>query len=107
MEKDRRPVTIDHNLYYCAAGPQASRWAAASDTVSGFDKYVQSTGNDSHSHFSDPLFVDPAQNDFHVRSDSPAIAAGITEGLPVGEVDLEGSPRLKSGKIDIGCYEKH
>lgn len=107
VEKDRRPVTIDHNLYYCAAGPQASRWAAASDTVSGFDKYVQSTGNDSHSHFSDPLFVDPAQNDFHVRSDSPAIAAGITEGLPVGEVDLEGSPRLKSGKIDIGCYEKH
>ena len=105
-EKDRRPVTIDHNLYYCVAGPQASRWAAASDTVSGFDKYVQSTGNDSHSHFSNPFFIDPAKNDFHVRSDSPAIAAGIAEGLPVGEVDLDGSPRLRSGKIDIGCYEK-
>ncbi|MGC2475162.1 MAG: right-handed parallel beta-helix repeat-containing protein [Candidatus Sulfotelmatobacter sp.] len=106
-EKDRRPVTIDHNLHYCAAGPQASRWAAASDTVTGFDKYVQSTGNDFHSHFSDPLFVDPAKNDFHVRSDSPAIAAGITERVPLGEVDLDGSPRLRSGKIDIGCYEKH
>ena len=80
-EKDRRPVTIDHNLYYCAAGPQASRWAAASDTVSGFDKYVQSTGNDSHSHFSNPFFIDPAKNDFHVRSDSPAIAAGIAERI--------------------------
>jgi len=106
VEKDRRPVSIDHNLYYCAAGSQESKWAAASDTVTGFDKYVQSTGNDSHSHFSDPFFIDPAKNDFHVRQDSPAIAAGITEGVPVGEFDLDGSPRLKSGKIDIGCYEK-
>ena len=106
VEKGRHPVTIDHNLYYCAAGPQASRWAAASDTVTGFDKYVQSTGNDSHSHFSNPLFVDPAKNDFHVRSDSPAIAAGIPEGIPVGEFDLDGLPRLRMGKIDMGCYER-
>jgi len=106
VEKDQHPVSIAHNLYYCAAGLQASRWAAASNTVTGFDKYVQSTGDDSHSHFSDPLFVDPAKNDFHVRPDSPAISAGTTEGLPVGEFDLDASPRLKSEKIDIGCYEK-
>jgi hypothetical protein len=24
----------------------------------------------------------------------------------VGELDLEGSPRVKSGKIDIGCYQR-
>ena len=43
--------------------------------------------------------------DFHLRSDSPAIAAGTTDGVPVGELDLEGSPRVKSGNIDIGCYQ--
>jgi hypothetical protein len=24
----------------------------------------------------------------------------------MGELDLEGSPRVKSGKIDIGCYQR-
>ncbi|PYJ53928.1 MAG: hypothetical protein DME82_12900, partial [Verrucomicrobia bacterium] len=70
----------------------------------GFEQYVQATGNDRHSRFLDPHFVD-ATKDFHLRSDSPAIAAGMTDGVPVGEVDLEGSPRVKSGNIDIGCYQ--
>jgi hypothetical protein len=72
--------------------------------VTGFDNYVQSTGNDRHSRFLDPHFVDTTK-DFRLRSDSPAIAAGTTDGVPVGELDLEGSPRVKSGNIDIGCYQ--
>ena len=78
----------------------------SSANVTGFDKYVQSTGNDRHSHFLDPHFVDAATKDFHLRSDSPAIAAGTNDGVPVGELDLEGSPRVKSGNIDIGCYQR-
>lgn len=105
-EKNKPPVAIDHNLYYCASGANASTWSEVSGTVTGFDKYVQATGNDTHSSFLDPHFINAAANDFHLRSDSPAIAAGITEGLPVGAPDLEGSPRVKSGKIDIGCYQK-
>jgi hypothetical protein len=104
--KGKPPVMIDHNLYYCASGAQASTWAGASTTVTGFDKYVEATGNDRHSHFSDPRFVDPAKGDFHLRSDSPALAAGTTEGVPMGELDLEGSSRIKSGKIDMGCYQR-
>ena len=105
VDKSKPPAIIDHNLYYCAAGAQASTWTGASATVNGFDKYVEATGNDRHSHFADPHFVDPAKNDFHLRSDSPAVAAGMTEELPAGKVDLEGSPRVKAGKIDIGCYQ--
>jgi len=73
--------------------------------VTGFEKYVELTGNDRHSRFLDPHFVDAAQ-DFHLRADSPAIAAGTTDGVPVGELDLEGSQRVKSGNIDIGCYQR-
>ena len=105
VDKNQPPATIDHNLYYCVSGPQASTWAGASATATGFDKYVEATGNDHHSHFSDPHFVAAANNDFHLRSDSPALAAGTTEGVPTGELDLEGSSRVKSGKIDIGCYQ--
>jgi hypothetical protein len=105
VERNQPPVTIDHNLYYCASGPKASTWEESSARVTGFDKYVQSTGNDRHSRFLDPHFVDTSTNDFHLRSDSPAIAAGTNDGVPVGELDLEGVRRVKSGNIDIGCYQ--
>ena len=105
VDKHQPPTVIDHNLYYCASGPQASTWAEVSGTVTGFDQYMQATGNDRHSRFSDPRFTDPANHNFHLRSDSPALAAGTTDGVPVGEFDLEGAPRVKSGKIDIGCYQ--
>jgi hypothetical protein len=104
--KNNPPAIIDHNLYYCAPGAQASTWAGASNTITGFDKYVEATGNDRHSLFSDPRFVDPAKSDFHLQSDSPALAAGTTEAVPMGEHDLEGAPRVKSGKIDMGCYQQ-
>jgi hypothetical protein len=106
VDKSHPPVTIDHNLYYCASGPKGSVWAGASGTLTGFDKYVESTDNDRHSRFLDPHFVDTAAKDFHLQSDSPAIAAGTLDGVRVGELDLEGSPRIKSGNIDIGCYQK-
>jgi hypothetical protein len=104
VDKNHPPVAIDHNLYYCVSGAKASAWAEISETVTGFEKYVESTGNDRHSRFLDPQFVDVTK-DFHLRSDSPAIAAGTIEGVPVGELDLEGTPRVRSGKIDIGCYQ--
>jgi Right handed beta helix region len=105
-DKNRPPAIIDHNLYYCASGAQASTWAEASNAVTGFDKHVEATGHDRHSHFSDPHFVDPAKTDFHLQSDSAALAAGTTDNIPMGELDLDGSPRVKSGKIDIGCYQR-
>jgi hypothetical protein len=106
VDKDHAPAVIDHNLYYCASGANASRWAGASATVVGFDKYVEATGNDRHSRFLDPHFVDAAATDFHLQSDSPAIAAGTLDGVPAGQLDLDGSPRIRSGNIDIGCYQK-
>jgi hypothetical protein len=105
VDSNQPPAIIDHNLYYCDSGSKNSIWVGSRDRVTGFDKYVQSTASDTHSRFSDPRFVDPAKNDFHLGSDSPAMAAGANAGLPVGELDLDGSPRVKSGKIDIGCYQ--
>jgi hypothetical protein len=106
VKSDQPPVNIDHNLYYCAAGAKASTWKGSAATVTGYEEYVQASGNDRHSHFLDPHFVDAAAKDFHPQSDSPAIAAGTTDGVPVGELDVEGAPRVKSGKIDIGCYQR-
>jgi Right handed beta helix region len=107
VDKNHPAVTVDHNLYYCRSGAKAStRIGASAATVTGFDNYVESTGSDRHSPFLDPHFVDVAAHDFHVQSDSPVLAAGTTDGVPVGELDLDGLPRVKSGKVDIGCYQR-
>jgi hypothetical protein len=105
LDKNQPPAIIDHNLYYCDSGSKDSKWIQSGETLTGFDKYVQSTGNDAHSAFSNPQFADPTNKDFHLRQDSPAIGSGVVEGLAVGESDLDGSPRIKNGKIDIGCYQ--
>ena len=106
VDKNHPPALIDHNLYYCASGAAASAWEGVTGTVTGFDKYVESTGNDRHSRFLDPHFVDAAANNFHLQSDSPAISAGTLDDLPIGELDLDGSARIKSGSIDLGCYQR-
>jgi hypothetical protein len=102
----RPTATLDYNLYYCDSGTAAGAWGWYPSSHTGFDKYVEATGNDKHSRFADPRFTNPLKNDFHLQPDSPAVKAGTTADLPFGEQDIEGSSRVKGGMIDIGCYEK-
>ncbi len=54
-----------------------------------------------------PLFVNPANNDYRLLPNSPAIDAGTadTTGTGVGNVDLWNSVRIKGSRIDMGVYE--
>lgn len=54
----------------------------------------------------DPCFVNPGNNDFHLLPDSPCIDAG-DQNYVVGpnETDLDGNPRVIGGRIDMGAYE--
>jgi hypothetical protein len=99
-------ATLENNLYYFPAGPSAVKWSFDNKDYSSFQDYVQATGNDRHSKFADPKFVDPAASNFHLQRDSPALGNGVNLGPSmVSTQDLDGSPRSRKGKIDIGCYE--
>jgi len=53
---------------------------------------------------SDPLFVDPANGDFHLTYGSPCRNTG--DNTAVNELtDYEGNPRIAQGTVDIGADE--
>lgn len=54
----------------------------------------------------DPLFVDPAGADYHLRPNSPCIDAGANYHWFVWpQRDMDGNCRLAGKRVDMGCYE--
>jgi parallel beta-helix repeat protein len=55
----------------------------------------------------DPLFVGEAEEDFHLRHDSPCRATGTWNFAGLSPTDFEGDPRIGDGLIDMGADEFH
>ncbi len=70
--------------------------------------HFRGTFNQGNNLDTDPLFLNPAGDDFHLHPDSPLIDIGTLAvpsppGLP--STDFEGKPRVLGGAPDIGAYE--
>ncbi|MHC4943001.1 MAG: right-handed parallel beta-helix repeat-containing protein [Planctomycetota bacterium] len=55
----------------------------------------------------DPLFVDPAGEDFHIRYNSPCRNTGDNGAPGMEPLDFEGDPRPAYGITDMGADEFH
>ncbi|MCM3783740.1 right-handed parallel beta-helix repeat-containing protein [Neobacillus mesonae] len=70
---------MDHNVYYAEAGKENAEWVWKNNQYTGFASYQTESSNDSSSSFFDPMFVDADQEDFRLKSGSPAEGAGWSE----------------------------
>ncbi|MFB7813658.1 choice-of-anchor Q domain-containing protein [Paenibacillus chitinolyticus] len=96
---------VDYNLYFAPGGSANATWTWKNVTYNGFAAYKKGTGNDAHSLFADPSFVNAASSDFHLKPGSPAIDAGSTEPDIIGSLDIDGDPRVQGAAVNIGADE--
>jgi hypothetical protein len=104
--RDGATGVVRNNIFYNAG---SNYWASDGGSVTGGRNILYSTGGaidpvDFPNDFVNvnPLFTNPAVNDFHIREGSPAIDAGMNVGVAT---DLEGRPRPQGSGYDIGAYE--
>ena len=98
--------SIDYNLWYCTAGENSGIWVWNSSVYQGFSAYKDATGQDEHSLFSDPQFIDATNANFHISGTSAAIDHGDPAFVPdSNETDMDGQMRLVGNRVDIGADE--
>lgn len=78
---------------YAEVGVLSARYSLTTSPYSG-------TGNVA----GDPLFVDPAGGDYHLRPGSPAVDAGENASA-TGTSDIDGAPRPRGAAVDMGADE--
>ena len=87
-------------------GTGSSRAIVRNNIVVQSGTPISNNGSDTiqdHNLITDPGFVDPAGHDFHMKSPSSAIDAGVA--VSGFSVDCTGVPRPQGSGWDLGAYE--
>jgi hypothetical protein len=104
------PAVLDYNVEYDTAGAAGALYDWQGKAVTGFSAYQTASGQEAHSKFADPLYVNITTTpyNFDLASGSPALNAGTNLGVnTVGVLDYAGNPRVNgSGQINAGAYEQ-
>ena len=86
----------DYNLFYTTAAGEFGSWQGQ-DLLTQPQWYYE-TGNDVHSQFANPQFVNISGDDFQLQSTSPAVAMGDPSSSYFEQ------PTPNEGRIDQGAY---
>jgi phage baseplate assembly protein W len=96
---------VDYNMFFGPGGASAALFAWKNVGYTGFTAYKAGSGNDAHSIYADPLFVNKAIYDLHLQAASPAIGAGDSSVIGSGELDIDGEARIQGSVVDMGADE--
>jgi predicted outer membrane repeat protein len=74
---DEKQLVIDNNCYWQTTGDLLALVNNQYYNPSQFDSYQSGCGQDKHSIFADPLFVNGAANDYRLQNFSPCLGIGM------------------------------
>ncbi|HEY9509265.1 MAG TPA: choice-of-anchor Q domain-containing protein [Verrucomicrobiae bacterium] len=86
------------SIVYFNTAPTAPNYTGTINSFSCLTPLPAGTGNID----GDPAFIDPANGNFRLQTNSPCINTG---GGPSSPTDLDDRPRFVGGHIDMGAYE--
>lgn len=99
--------TADNNVNYAPGGNRNAEWVWLGKAVKGLAAWRRASGQDTASIFSNPLYTNASNGDFHLLTGSPALDFGDPAFAPAdGETDFEGNSRVVNGRVDCGAYGK-
>ncbi len=111
---DLDSLTLDYNAWYQTLTDTLIdiKWGTATInaySMSEFADYQNTYQQDLNAIVQHPEFVDVNNEDYQLLYTSPCVNSGTpdTTGIPVGEYDFNGNPRIQGDplRIDIGCIE--
>jgi hypothetical protein len=91
-------------IYYNTVAGSGSNFFFPSNMAIGYCCTTPLPTNGVGNITNEPVFVDLANGDFHLQSNSPCINAGNNSYI-TNATDLDGNPRIAGGTVDIGAYE--
>ena len=108
-------LTSANNIFYGAAGQGFFNVESGSTLTSDHDLFFSASGTPAIPSGSgltltnpisgDPLFVNAANNDFHLQASSPAIDAGSSSVNTIVTQDYDGVSRPQGAQYDRGAFE--
>ena len=103
-------VNFYNNVSFGNSAPGgADLWLSGAGTTNGYNNAYQEmeglwsfSGNNSNTA---PLFIDEANDDFHLSPTSLLINTGDNSAPSIPATDLDGNPRIADITVDLGAYE--
>jgi parallel beta-helix repeat protein len=99
-------VTAKNNIFAYLENGVSQLYNEGGSTITAGNNCVYKVGGNRHDpgdvNGSDPLFVNTAAGDYHLKANSPCIDKGVSDGV---STDKDGNARPQSAGYDMGAYE--